>query len=237
MDLEKIPVAIGDMNDVKGLKASAALIHSQIDNAVAKGTASTDIVIGGFSQGGAMALYAGYTYPKTLAGVVVFSGWAPLQAADEATFMGDVKAGANANTPAFIAHGTRSTPNLSASAASAASAAAEPAGHPRLEASSRRPHACARRPSGPQSRAAAAWAPQAQPWSLSEGAAQDTGFAARTGTQDEVVLPSCGERAEACLKEAGVTDVSFATFGMAHATHPAQMKALKSWLEEKLPLA
>ena len=127
MDLEKIPVAIGDMNDVKGLKASAALIHSQLDAAVAKGTASTDIVIGGFSQGGAMALYAGYTYPKTLAGVVVFSGWAPLQAADEATFMGDVKAGANANTPAFIAHGKRSTPNLSASAASAASAAAEPA--------------------------------------------------------------------------------------------------------------
>ena len=52
-----------------------------------------------------------------------------------------------------------------------------------------------------------------------------------------MVLPSCGERVEACLKEAGVTDVSFATFGMAHATHPAQMKALKSWLEEKLPLA
>ena len=147
MDLEKIPVALGDMNDVKGLKASAAIIHGQIDAAVAKGTASTDIVIGGFSQGGAMALYAGYTYPKTLAGVVVFSGWAPLQTADEVAFMGDIKAGANANTPAFVAHGTRSTPNSSASAASAASAAlaaAEPAtfgsgraGHLRLEAPSR----------------------------------------------------------------------------------------------------
>jgi len=52
-----------------------------------------------------------------------------------------------------------------------------------------------------------------------------------------VVLPSCGERAEACLKEAGVTDVSFSTFAMAHATHPAQMKALKSWLQEKLRIA
>ena len=136
MDLEKIPVAMGDMNDVKGLKASAAIIHGQIDAAVAKGTASTDIVIGGFSQGGAMALYAGYTYPKTLAGVVVFSGWAPLQTADEVAFMGDIKAGANANTPAFVAHGTRSTPNLSASAASAAAE--------RATYGSRRPPACPR---------------------------------------------------------------------------------------------
>ena len=136
MDLEKIPVAMGDMNDVKGLKASAAIIHGQIDAAVAKGTASTDIVIGGFSQGGAMALYAGYTYPKTLAGVVVFSGWAPLQTADEVAFIGDIKAGANANTPAFVAHGTRSTPNLSASAASAAAE--------RATYGSRRPPACPR---------------------------------------------------------------------------------------------
>ena len=160
MDLEKIPVAIGDMNDVKGLKASAALIHRQIDAVIAKGIASQDVVIGGFSQGGAMALYAGYTYPQPLAGVVVFSGWAPLQATDEAAFMGEIRAGANANTPAFVAH----------------------------------------------------------------------------GSQDEVVLPSCGERAEACLKEAGVTDVSFSTFAMGHATHPAQMVALKSWLKEKLRL-
>ena len=58
-----------------------------------------------------------------------------------------------------------------------------------------------------------------------------------SGTQDEVVLPSCGERAEACLKEAGVTDVSFSTFAMGHATHPAQMTALKGWLQEKLRLA
>ena len=160
MDLEKIPVAMGDMNDAKGLKASAEIIHSQIDAAVAKGTASTDIVLGGFSQGGAMALYAGYTYAKTLAGVVSFSGWPPLQTADELAFIGAVKAGANAKTPAFVAH----------------------------------------------------------------------------GTHDEVVLPSCGERAEACLKEAGVTDVTFSTFAMAHSTHPAQMTALKGWLEEKLRL-
>ena len=160
MDLEKIPVAMGDMNDAKGLKASAEIIHGQIDAAVAKGTASTDIVLGGFSQGGAMALYAGYTYAKTLAGVVSFSGWPPLTSADELAFIGAVKAGANAKTPAFVAH----------------------------------------------------------------------------GTHDEVVLPSCGERAEACLKEAGVTDVTFSTFAMAHSTHPAQMTALKGWLEEKLRL-
>ena len=33
-----------------------------------------------------------------------------------------------------------------------------------------------------------------------------------------------------------MTDVTFSTFAMAHSTHPAQMRALKSWLEEKLRL-
>ena len=132
MDLAKIPVAMGDKNDVEGLKASAAIIHRQIDAALAKGTASQDVVIGGFSQGGAMALYAGYTYPQTLAGVVVFSGWAPLQAADEVTFMGEVRAGANANTPAFVAHGTQSMLNRRSGSGRAGTYG------------SRRPRACAR---------------------------------------------------------------------------------------------
>ena len=153
MDLAKIPVAMGDKNDVEGLKASAAIIHRQIDAALAKGTASQDVVIGGFSQGGAMALYAGYTYPQTLAGVVVFSGWAPLQAADEVTFMGEVRAGANANTPAFVAHGTQSMLNRRSGSGRA--------GHLWLEAPS-----CLRT----VTRSA-----------LPLGAAQDAGFAAHAG--------------------------------------------------------
>jgi len=33
--------------------------------------------LGGFSQGGALALYAGLTYPRPLAGILAFSCWLP----------------------------------------------------------------------------------------------------------------------------------------------------------------
>eukprot|EP00966_Prymnesium_polylepis_P045534 1054550-Prymnesium_polylepis.1 len=113
MDLENIPVSIGDKNDLAGVKASAELVHATLDAVVAKGTPSSEIVLGGFSQGGAMALYAGYTYPKPLAGVVIFSGWAPLTKPDELGFIGAVKEGANVNTPAFVAHGAPPAPHPS----------------------------------------------------------------------------------------------------------------------------
>ena len=45
---------------------------------IAKVTAFKYIILlhtGGFSQGGALALYSGYTYPKPLAGIVALSCW------------------------------------------------------------------------------------------------------------------------------------------------------------------
>lgn len=41
------------------------------------GTPPDRIVLGGFSQGGAVALFTGFTSQHTLAGVVVTSGWVP----------------------------------------------------------------------------------------------------------------------------------------------------------------
>jgi len=35
-------------------------------------------MLGGFSQGGALALYSCFTYDKPLAGVVALSAWLPL---------------------------------------------------------------------------------------------------------------------------------------------------------------
>ena len=51
----------------------------------------------------ALALLAGYTYSKPLAGVVCFSGWAALASG----FVARVESGANGKTPAFVAHGTQ----------------------------------------------------------------------------------------------------------------------------------
>ena len=160
MDLENIPVALGDKNDLKGVTASAALVHAALDAVVAK-MPSTEVVLGGFSQGGAMALFAGYSYSKPLGGIVSFSGWSPLTKTDEATFISDLKAGANAQTPCFIGH----------------------------------------------------------------------------GSEDNVVLPECGERAAKALEEAGVKDVSYSTYRMAHSSHPAETDALAKWVSEKLKLS
>lgn len=45
----------------------------------ARGVASNRIVLGGFSQGGALALYTALTHPKPFAGVVALSCYLPLR--------------------------------------------------------------------------------------------------------------------------------------------------------------
>lgn len=102
MDLTTIPVTLAASDDKRGLESSCSAIHRMLDDICADGTPSTDIVLGGFSQGGAMSVLAGYSYAKKLAGVVCLSGWAALE--DE--LVARVRSGANAETPAFIAHGT-----------------------------------------------------------------------------------------------------------------------------------
>lgn len=102
MDLDAIPVPLNNRDDEPGLAASCKIIHGLLDEEIAAGTDSKDIILGGFSQGGAMALLAAYSYSKPLAGVAVMSGWPALQGDWQAR----VDGGANAKTPAFIGHGS-----------------------------------------------------------------------------------------------------------------------------------
>lgn len=60
-----------------GIEDSKAAITALIEEEVANGIPLSRIVVGGFSQGGAMSLYAGLQYPATLAGVLVMSGYLP----------------------------------------------------------------------------------------------------------------------------------------------------------------
>lgn len=53
-------------------------MHALIDDEVKAGIPSNRIMVGGFSQGGALALYSALTYPKPLAGVVALSCWLPM---------------------------------------------------------------------------------------------------------------------------------------------------------------
>lgn len=68
-----------DPEDEEGIEAASRRIHELIDDQQAKlGIPHDRIMLGGFSQGGALALYAAFTYPKKLAGVVALSCWLPL---------------------------------------------------------------------------------------------------------------------------------------------------------------
>lgn len=64
--------------DEAGLNASTEKIHSIINEEIALGIPSNRIVLGGFSQGGGLALYAGLRMTKSLGGIVALSCWLPM---------------------------------------------------------------------------------------------------------------------------------------------------------------
>ncbi|MBL8856959.1 MAG: alpha/beta fold hydrolase [Planctomycetes bacterium] len=92
----------GESTDLPGIKAAEKQIHALIEREIARGIDSQHIVIGGFSQGGALAAWIALRYPKPLAGLIALSTFlaknAPLEA-DTTT--------ANRSIATFAAHGTR----------------------------------------------------------------------------------------------------------------------------------
>lgn len=97
--------------DITGLDATARLDREGIDQArsrvdgliraeVDAGIPPERVVVAGFSQGGAVALYAGLHYPETLAGIMGLSTWI----GDADNVLG-AAASANHRTSVFMAHG------------------------------------------------------------------------------------------------------------------------------------
>jgi phospholipase/carboxylesterase len=88
--------------DFAGIQASAAGVTALIRNENDRGIATSRIALAGFSQGGALALYAGTRHPETLAGIIGLSCYLPL-ARDLAT----ERSASNQATPIFMAHGSQ----------------------------------------------------------------------------------------------------------------------------------
>ncbi len=86
--------------DEAGLRESFAQVHALIDREVARGVPAQRIVLGGFSQGCAIALGAGLRYGQRLGGIVGMSGYLPLASTLDAE-----RHAANVLTPLFLAHG------------------------------------------------------------------------------------------------------------------------------------
>lgn len=91
-----------DGEDEEGIRASSQAISNLIQNEQARGIDSRRVILAGFSQGGAIALYCGLRYPKPLAGIIALSTYLPLagQALNESTTI-------NRGLPVFLAHGTQ----------------------------------------------------------------------------------------------------------------------------------
>lgn len=92
---------IASRADETGIRASIGLTHRWLDHLVQSGIPAGNILLAGFSQGGAVILNAMVRYRQTLAGAIALSTYLPLhdQLAAEAH-------PANTATPIFMAHGT-----------------------------------------------------------------------------------------------------------------------------------
>jgi phospholipase/carboxylesterase len=101
-------VAFGDLEgktkraDEQGVRHSQTQIGDLIAREVARKIPSKNIVLTGFSQGGAIALQTALRYPDTLAGVMALSCYLPCSD----SFAAEATA-ANAKIPVFVAHGTQ----------------------------------------------------------------------------------------------------------------------------------
>jgi phospholipase/carboxylesterase len=88
--------------DESGIRASQAAIDTLIRRENARGIATGRIVLAGFSQGGALALFAGTRYSEKLAGIMGLSCYLLLAGRFAAE-----RVAANQSTPIFLAHGTQ----------------------------------------------------------------------------------------------------------------------------------
>ncbi|MDE3020561.1 MAG: carboxylesterase [Pseudomonadota bacterium] len=86
--------------DRAGIEQSAAEIRNLVQLENNRGNPPSHVLLAGFSQGGAVALYTGLGYPEKLAGIMVLSSYLPLRAN-----LHDNLNPANMATPIFMAHG------------------------------------------------------------------------------------------------------------------------------------
>jgi phospholipase/carboxylesterase len=87
--------------DETGIRQSQRHIDALIERENTRGIATENIIIAGFSQGGAIALQTGLRYPQRLAGVMALSSYLPLVQSLR------VEASRpNQDLPIFMAHGS-----------------------------------------------------------------------------------------------------------------------------------
>ena len=90
-----------DHEDEQGLALSQKNINQLIHQEIENGVPANKIILAGYSQGGAMALYTGIRFNQKLGGILALSCYLPLFQMHQKAMSAE-----NINTPIFMAHGT-----------------------------------------------------------------------------------------------------------------------------------
>ncbi len=91
---------LSQKQDEAGIRASLAEVAKLVAREVGRGVPASNLVLTGFSQGGAIALAAGVRHAQTLAAIVALSTYLPI-----ADMTAGERGEANAATPIFMGHG------------------------------------------------------------------------------------------------------------------------------------
>lgn len=86
--------------DEAGIRASGRALEALISRELERGIPLSKIVLAGFSQGGAVAVFTALRYPAELAGLMALSTYTPLAESLRAEH-----SGRNQDMPVFVAHG------------------------------------------------------------------------------------------------------------------------------------
>ena len=97
-----VKIGMHQPRDKAGMLASRAAVERLIARENQRGIHASRIVLAGFSQGGAVVLYAGLQYKERLAGIMALSTYLPLTEGFEFKLNP-----ANAGVPIFYGHGTQ----------------------------------------------------------------------------------------------------------------------------------
>jgi len=86
--------------DSEGIRESANGVHQLVEREIERGVAPGNIILAGFSQGGAIALFAGLLSPHRLGGILALSTYVPILE-EVLPAITDT----NRDIPVFMAHG------------------------------------------------------------------------------------------------------------------------------------
>lgn len=94
-------MSIADKQDAVGMAESQATLNELVESQIAAGIPAHNIIIAGFSQGGAVAYFSAVRSELKLAGVLALSTYLPFAEDTESK-----QSKVNQSTPIFASHGT-----------------------------------------------------------------------------------------------------------------------------------